>query len=85
MYAICIHLCRLALLLQTHVWILLLLGSNVCQTFCIKDKFLWYLNPLIPESLPKPLMEQGRKFDHHLIVEMTECPRAGLETLLRHY
>lgn len=40
-----------------------------------KDKFLWYLNPLLPESLPKPVMQQGRKFDHHVIMEMTEFPR----------
>ena len=40
-----------------------------------EDKFLWYLNPLLPESLPKPVMQQGRKFDHHLIMEMTELPR----------
>lgn len=39
-----------------------------------KDKFLWYLNPLLPESLPKPVMQQGRKFDHHVIMEMTEFP-----------
>lgn len=47
----------------------------------IADKFLWYLNPLIPESLPKPLMEQGRKFDHHLIVEMTEFGNGELKHL----
>ncbi|CAK9017018.1 unnamed protein product [Durusdinium trenchii] len=47
----------------------------------IADKLLWYLNSAIPESLPKPLMEQGRKFDHHLIMEMTEFGNGELKQL----
>ena len=39
-----------------------------------EDKVLWYLNPVFPESLPKQLMQQGRDYDHHLIMEMTELP-----------
>ncbi|CAJ1419776.1 unnamed protein product [Effrenium voratum] len=39
----------------------------------IADKMLWYLNPIFPESLPKQIMKQGKEFDHHLIMEMTEC------------
>jgi len=47
----------------------------------IADKFLWYLNPLLPESLPKPVMQQGRKFDHHVIMEMTEFGNGELKHL----
>ena len=99
MSAICIHshpLCRLALSCTSASDTCGYSGycciGNVCQAFCkprTSSCGIWTRSS--PESLPKPLMEQGRKFDHHLIVEMTEWPRSipkavfgdTTETLLR--
>jgi len=51
----------------------------------ICDKILWWLNPLLPASLPAQLMQQGQDFDHHVIIELTEFGNGELkhlETLL---
>jgi len=47
--------------------------------FC--DKMLWWLNPLLPESLPPVLMQQGRDFDHHVLIELTEFGNGELQRL----
>ncbi|CAE7655006.1 dld [Symbiodinium pilosum] len=47
----------------------------------LADKVLWYLNPVFPESLPKQLMQQGRDYNHHLIMEMTEFGGGELKRL----
>mmetsp|Transcript_4244 Transcript_4244/g.9804 ORF Transcript_4244/g.9804 Transcript_4244/m.9804 type:complete len:635 (+) Transcript_4244:2-1906(+) len=47
----------------------------------LADKILWYLNPIFPESLPKQLMQLGRAYDHHLIMEMTEFGGGELKRL----
>lgn len=38
----------------------------------ICDKFLWWLNNLLPKSLPKSLQELGEAYDHHLLIELAE-------------
>lgn len=47
----------------------------------LADTVLWYLNPLFPESLPTQLMQQGRDYDHHVIMEMTEFGAGELKRL----
>jgi len=47
----------------------------------ICDKMLWWLNNLLPESLPKPLMDLGRAYDHHMLVEFAEYNDGEVEKL----
>jgi len=47
----------------------------------ICDKILYWLNPLLPESLPKPLMDLGRAYDHHMLVEFAEYSDGEVEKL----
>ena len=73
--AACLHPCFLMSWKSVASFLQLLKSNGEAFRPTSEDKFLWYLNPLLPESLPKPVMQQGRKFDHHLIMEMTELPR----------
>lgn len=45
------------------------------------DKILWWSNSLFPESLPAPMMELGRAYDHHVIVELAEIRDGELAEL----
>jgi len=45
------------------------------------DKVLWWLNPVLPQSLPKPLMDLGRAYDHHMLVEFAEYSDGEVEKL----
>mmetsp|Transcript_80826 Transcript_80826/g.142549 ORF Transcript_80826/g.142549 Transcript_80826/m.142549 type:complete len:652 (+) Transcript_80826:30-1985(+) len=47
----------------------------------ICDKILWWLNPLLPESLPPAMMQQGRDFDHHVLMELTDFGNGELQRL----
>lgn len=38
----------------------------------ICDKFLYWMNPLLPASLPPALMDLGKTYEHHLLVELAE-------------
>ncbi|CAE8635991.1 unnamed protein product [Polarella glacialis] len=65
------------------LWNLKLQIENLPLPFAdvICDKALYWLNPLFPESLPKPLMQLGREFDHHLLIEMAEFGNGELASL----
>jgi len=54
----------------------------------ICDKAMWWLNDLLPPSLPKPLLDIGREMDHIMLMEFSEYTAgevAHLEGLLQKF
>jgi D-lactate dehydrogenase len=50
------------------------------STIC--DKFLYFINSVVPALLPKPLMELGRKMDHHVAMTVGDFNDGSLDRFL---
>ena len=58
----------------------LLLESKISDELC--DKILYWLNAISPAPLPGDLMRQGRRYDHHLLLEVGDFDDGGEVRLL---
>jgi D-lactate dehydrogenase len=48
----------------------------------VVDKFLYTINPILPAVLPRPIMEIGRKMDHHVALTVGEFGDGNMDRLL---
>jgi len=65
------------------LWNLKLFIESVPLPFTdiICDKLLYWFNPILPTSMPRVLTELGRKYDHHVLIELADYSEGDVETL----
>lgn len=65
--------------LMRHLWNVKLWLEAVPGMHHVVDKLLYQLNPIMPAILPRPIMELGRRKNHHVMLTMGDFGNGTLD------